>query len=45
MTTRYIYDVELAPLFGSRFQPTRFSDIGAATFTRYEDGREVDALL
>jgi len=45
MTTRYIYDVELAPLFGSRFQPTGFPDIGAATFTRYEDGREVDALL
>jgi CRISPR-associated protein Csb1 len=45
MTTRYIYDVELAPLFGSTFQPTGFPDIGAATFTRYEDGREVDALL
>jgi CRISPR-associated protein Csb1 len=45
MTTRYIYDVELAPLFGSTFQPTGFPDIGAATFTRYQDGREVDALL
>jgi CRISPR-associated protein Csb1 len=45
MTTRYIYDVELAPLFGSTFQPTGFPDIGTATFTRYEDGREVDALL
>jgi CRISPR-associated protein Csb1 len=45
MTTRYIYDVELAPLFGSTFQPTGFPDIGAATFTRYEDGRAVDALL
>ena len=44
-TTRYIYDVELAPLFGSTFQPTGFPDIGAATFTRYEDGRAVDALL
>jgi CRISPR-associated protein Csb1 len=45
MTTRYIYDVELAPLIGSTFQPTGFPDIGSATFTRYEDGREVDALL
>jgi CRISPR-associated protein Csb1 len=45
MTTRYVYDVELAPLLGSTFQPTGFPDIGAATFTRYQDGREVDALL
>lgn len=45
MTKRYIYDVELAPVSGSTFQPTGFPDIGAATFTRYQDGREVDALL
>ena len=45
MTTRYIYEVELAPLFGSTFQPNEFPDIGAATFTRYEDGRELAALL
>jgi CRISPR-associated protein Csb1 len=45
MTKRYIYDAELASIFGSAFQPTGFPDIGAATFTRYEDGREVDALL
>lgn len=45
MTTRYVYDIELKPLYGSRFQPTGFPDIGPATFTRYEDGREVDALL
>lgn len=45
MNTRYIYDVELAPLFGSTFQPTGFPDIGTATFTRYADGREVDSLL
>jgi CRISPR-associated protein Csb1 len=45
MTKRYIYDAELAPISGSAFQPTGFPDIGAATFTRYEDGREVDALL
>lgn len=45
MTKRYIYDAELAPVSGSTFQPTGFPDIGAATFTRYEDGREIDALL
>jgi CRISPR-associated protein Csb1 len=45
MTNRYIYDVELAPLAGSTFQPTGFPDIGAATFTRYDDGHQVDALL
>jgi CRISPR-associated protein Csb1 len=45
MTKRYIYDVELAPVSGSTFQPTGFPDIGAATFTRYQDGCEVDALL
>jgi len=45
MTNRYIYDAELAPTVGSAFQPTGFPDIGAATFIRYEDGREVDALL
>lgn len=45
MTGRYIYDAELAPVSGSRFQPTGFPDIGAATFTRYHDGREVDSLL
>lgn len=45
MTNRYIYDVELAPLAGSTFQPTGFPDIGAATFTRYDKGHQVDALL
>lgn len=45
MITRYIYDVALAPLAGSTFQPTGFPDIGTATFTRYDDGHEVDALL
>jgi CRISPR-associated protein Csb1 len=45
MTNRYIYDVELAPLAGSTFQPTGFPDIGAATLTRYDDDHEVDALL
>ncbi|MCG5432772.1 type I-U CRISPR-associated RAMP protein Csb1/Cas7u [Mycobacterium sp. MYCO198283] len=45
MTTRYIYDAELAPVAGSTFQPTGFPDIGAATFTRYENGHRVNALL
>ncbi|WP_024805790.1 type I-U CRISPR-associated RAMP protein Csb1/Cas7u [Nocardia sp. BMG51109] len=45
MTSRFIYDVELEPAFGSTFQPTGFPDIGAATFTRYDKGRAVDALL
>jgi len=45
MTNRYIYDVELAPLAGSTFQPTGFPDIGTATFTRYHDGHQVEALL
>lgn len=45
MTSRYIYDAELTPIGGSTFQPTGFPDIGAATFTRYEDGHEVDSLL
>lgn len=31
---RRLYDVELEPISGSRFQPTGFPDIGAATFRR-----------
>lgn len=45
MTTRRIYDVDLVPLLGSTFQPTGFPDIGAATFTRYDHGQPVPALL
>ncbi|MGH3905517.1 MAG: type I-G CRISPR-associated RAMP protein Csb1/Cas7g [Pseudonocardiaceae bacterium] len=45
MTARLSFDVELAPLLGSTFQPTGFPDVGAATFTRFENGREVPALL
>ncbi|MEZ5130338.1 MAG: type I-U CRISPR-associated RAMP protein Csb1/Cas7u [Mycobacterium sp.] len=45
MNTRYIYDVDLAPIAGSTFQPTGFPDIGAATFTRFQDDEEVDSLL
>ncbi|CCK56865.1 type I-U CRISPR-associated protein Cas7 [Mycobacterium canettii] len=45
MTSRHIYDAELTPIGASTFQPTGFPDIGPATFTRYEDGHEVDSLL
>jgi CRISPR-associated protein Csb1 len=45
MTIRRIYDVELAPVLGSSFQPTGFPDVGAATFTRFEHGEPVASLL
>jgi CRISPR-associated protein Csb1 len=45
MTPRLSFDIELAPLLGSTFQPTGFPDIGPATFTRFEKGQKVDALL
>ncbi|MGH3625379.1 MAG: type I-G CRISPR-associated RAMP protein Csb1/Cas7g [Sciscionella sp.] len=45
MTSRLGFDVELAPVLGSTFQPTGFPDIGAATFIRYEHGEQVQALL
>lgn len=45
MTARLTFDVALRPVLGSTFQPTGFPDLGAATFTRFEDGREVPALL
>lgn len=39
--TRQLYDVELEPLSGSRFQPTGFPDLGPAEFERpvNEDGK------
>lgn len=43
-THRQLFDVELEPVSGSRFQPTGFPDIGAATFdrpTRDADGKVV----
>ncbi len=43
--SRLHYSVELAPVLGSGFQPTGFPDVGAATFTRYEDGKPVPSLL
>ncbi len=45
MTSRLIYDAELAPVLGSAFQPTGFPDIGAATFTRFEQDQRVESLL
>ena len=46
---RLLIDVPLRPVQGSRFQPTGFPDLGAATFTgiRDEDGEpvEVESLL
>lgn len=33
---RQLFDVELEPMAGTRFQPTGFPDIGAATFERPE---------
>lgn len=45
MTPRLSFDVELAPLLGSTFQPTGFPDVGPATFIRFEDGQEVQCLL
>jgi CRISPR-associated protein Csb1 len=45
MTPRLSFDVELAPLLGSTFQPTGFPDVGAATFTRFENSQGVPSLL
>jgi CRISPR-associated protein Csb1 len=45
VTSRYIYEAVLKPVYGHRFQPTGFPDIGPATFRFRDDGRWVDALL
>lgn len=42
---RQLFDVELRPLTGSRFQPTGFPDIGAATFTAFDGDEQVAALV
>jgi CRISPR-associated protein Csb1 len=47
---RELYDVELEPVAGSRFQPAGFPDIGAGTFQRPVRGADgsvtmVDALI
>lgn len=45
-SARMLFDVPLEPVIGSRFQPTGFPDIGAATFARpTADGGAVDCLL
>jgi CRISPR-associated protein Csb1 len=45
MIARLSFDVELAPLLGSTFQPTGFTDVGPATFIRFENGQKVPSLL
>lgn len=43
---RLLMQVPLKPVQGSRFQPTGFPDLGAATFTGFDDeGNSVDCLL
>ncbi|QDU39640.1 CRISPR-associated protein (Cas_GSU0053) [Maioricimonas rarisocia] len=43
---RLLIEVPLRPVQGSRFQPTGFPDLGAATFTGFnDDGEPVDCLL
>lgn len=46
-TSRQLFDVDLRPVNGSRFQPTGFPDIGAATFQRFdrEGNQWVEALV
>lgn len=46
MSSRELFDVELMPAAGSRFQPTGFPDIGAAVFQRPSgESGWVDCLL
>lgn len=45
MANRELFDVELQPAIGSRFQPTGFPDIGAALFKRPDGEGWVDCLL
>lgn len=43
---RLLMEVALKPVQGSRFQPTGFPDLGAATFNGFDvDGNSVDCLL
>lgn len=43
---RLLIKVKLKPVQGSRFQPTGFPDLGAATFRGFgDDGGQVDCLL
>ncbi len=45
MANRELFDIELRPAIGSRFQPTGFPDIGAAIFKRPDGDGWVDCLL
>ncbi|MGH9155487.1 MAG: type I-G CRISPR-associated RAMP protein Csb1/Cas7g [Acidimicrobiales bacterium] len=47
LASRQLFDVDLQPVNGSRFQPTGFPDIGAATFKRFDTEMSdwVDALV
>lgn len=50
LASRQLFDVDLYPVNGSRFQPTGFPDIGAATFKRFDPDPSrmddwVDALV
>lgn len=50
LPSRQLFDVDLHPVNGSRFQPTGFPDIGPATFQSFdpergEDGDWVDSLV
>lgn len=42
---RLLLEATLKPLQGTRFQPTGFPDLGAATYQAHLDGKEVDMLL
>jgi len=44
-TARLLLEVPLAPVQGTRFQPTGFPDLGAAAYQALQDGRPVDMLL
>jgi len=45
MTNRIKITAKLRPVLGSTFQPTGFPDVGAATFTRFEEDQEIRSLL
>lgn len=43
--TRRLYEVQLQPVIGSRFQPTGFPDIGPAQFERPAKDGNTEAML
>lgn len=42
---RLLLEADLRPLQGTRFQPTGFPDLGAATYSVQKEGRSVEMLL